>query len=162
MFLKKRVVELLRGVEVLQGLAEEDLERFASAGRKVSFGEGDILLDEGDPPPGFYVVAEGELRVFLPRELKGRKEHRVSDVELNRLREGDCFGEYSLIDRKPASATIRGVRAGSLVHITTETFLRILEGDDRIGKTVYRNLLHLLVRRLRTREKEYDFVLVSG
>jgi len=162
MFLKKQVVSLLGDVEVLQDLEVEDLERFAGACRKVSFGEGDLVLEEGDPPPGFYVVAEGELRVFLPRELKGRKEHRVSDVDLNRLREGDCFGEYSLIDRKPASASIRGARAGSAMHITTEDFLRILEGDDRIGKTVYRNLLRILVRRLRKREKEYDFILVSG
>jgi CRP-like cAMP-binding protein len=162
MFLKKQVVSLLGDVEVLRDLAVEDLERFAGACRKVSFGEGDLVLEEGDPPPGFYVVAEGELRVFLPRELKGRKEHRVSDVDLNRLREGDCFGEYSLLDRKPASASIRGARAGSAMHITTEDFLRILEEDDRIGKTVYRNLLRILVRRLRKREKEYDFILVRG
>lgn len=162
MFLKKRVVKLLGDVDVLRDLESEDLERFAGACRKVSFGEGDVVLNEGDPPPGFYVVAEGELRVFLPRELKGRREHRVSDVELNRLREGDCFGEYSLIDRKPASASIRGVRAGSAIHVATEDFLRILDGDDRIGRIVYRNLLRILVQRLRKREKEYDFILVSG
>lgn len=161
MFLKKRVVKLLGGVEALRGLEPDDLERFAGACRKVSFQEGDVLLSEGDPPPGFYVVMEGELQVFLPRELKGRHERRLSDVNLNRLREGHCFGEYSLIDRKPASASIRGVRPGGMIHITVEDFLRILESDDRIGKTVYRNLLRVLVRRLRKREKEYDVVLVS-
>ena len=161
MFQKRRVVQLLGRVKVLQDLEGEDLERFAGACRKVPFGEGDMILNEGDPPSGFYVVAEGELRVFLPREVKGKKERRISDVDLNRLREGDCFGEYSLIDRQPVSASIRAVRAGSVVLIETEAFLQIIEGDDRIEKIVYRNLLRILVQRLRKREKEYDFLLLS-
>jgi len=162
MFLKKRVVKLLSGVEAFQGLNEEELEPFARACRKVAVREGETLVEEGDPAPGFHVVAEGTFRVFLPETIKGRKEHRISEVKLNRLREGDCFGEYSLMDRRPASASVRAASQGEVVQITEEDFLRILEGNDRIGRIVYRNLLRVLVRRLRKREKEYDLVIVPG
>jgi len=34
--------------------------------------------------------------------------------------------------------------------------------SDRIGKTVYYNILHILIKRLRKKEKELDLVLVIG
>ncbi len=34
--------------------------------------------------------------------------------------------------------------------------------NDRLAKTVYYNILRVLIRRLRKREKEYDFILVVG
>ena len=162
MFLKKRVVKLLSGVAALEGLNDEELDTFARACRTVSVREGDVLVEEGDPAPGFHVVAGGTFRVFLPERIKGRKEHRISEVELNRLGEGDCFGEYSLIDRRPASASVRAASPGEVVQITTEDFLRIVEGNDRIGRIVYGNLLRVLVGRLRKREKEYDLVILPA
>ena len=97
---------------------------------------------------------------FLPEEIKGRSEHRISDVELNDLKAGDCFGDYSLITNMPASASIIARQSGEMIKIPENDFQDILSLNDRIAKTIYHNLLCTLIKRLRKREREYDSVLI--
>jgi len=84
----------------------------------------------------------------------------VSALKVNILQKGDCFGEYSMIDKSPASASIGALTDGELMRITETDFDHILTTHDHIAKIFYRNVLHILIQRLRMREKEYDLLLV--
>ena len=83
-------------------------------------------------------------------------------MKLNILKEGDCFGEYAIIGHTPASASITATESGEVIKIQRDDFNRILMTNDRIARTVYHNMLRILIRRLRKREKEYDMILVVG
>ena len=61
----------------------------------------------------------------------------------------------------PALASVIGVQPGKVLKIKEDEFDRIM-GNDHIGKTVYQNLLRILIRRLRKKDKEFDLVLVVG
>ena len=61
----------------------------------------------------------------------------MSKVQLNTLCAGDCFGEYSLIDQNPISASVVATEAGELIQITKPAFDAVLQANDRIAKTVY-------------------------
>ncbi len=135
---------------------------FSNHCQKVIFREGDTLIEEKHAVSAFYVIIKGQLKVFLPQYIEGRREQRISDVRLGILNEGDCFGEYSLIDRKPASASIIATRSGELLKIPENDFNRILDANDRIAKTIYHNILRMTINRLRKREKEYDLLWVVG
>ena len=74
--------------------------------------------------------------------------------------EGDFFGEYSLIDSKPASASVIATQAGELIKITKHNMDNILENNDRIAKIVYLNILKILVERLRHINREYDEIYI--
>ena len=103
----------------------------------------------------------GKLKVFLPQEIEDGIEKRVSDVKLNVLKEGDCFGEYALIDKRPASASIVAISDGELVKIAEDDFNHVLASNDRLAKIFFHNILRILIRRLRVREKEYDLLLIA-
>jgi CRP/FNR family transcriptional regulator/CRP/FNR family cyclic AMP-dependent transcriptional regulator len=156
------IVRILLESEVFRGLTGDDLKIVSKHCQKVTLKEKDTLIQEGHPAGAFYIVVKGQLKVVLPQEIEGRREHRVSDVKLNVLKEGDCFGEYSIIDKMPASASVIATQAGELIKIAESDFNNILMTNDRVAKAVYYNILRMLIRRLRKREKEYDLILVVG
>jgi CRP-like cAMP-binding protein len=86
---------------------------------------------------------------------------RPSRIHLNRLGPGRCFGEYGVIDDQPSSASAQAVTPSRLCLLTRADFRGIAEEHDRIGKTVYANLLRFLIRRLRSKDKELDLIMLT-
>jgi CRP/FNR family cyclic AMP-dependent transcriptional regulator len=66
-----------------------------------TYSDGDVIFHRGDPPGGMYVIREG--RVVVLRVEDG------DEPTLATLKAGDFFGEMSLFDGKPRSATVRAV-----------------------------------------------------
>lgn len=158
---KTKITDILSHVEVFDGLTKADLKVISKCCQRISFKEGETLIEKGQKSSDFFILIKGQLRVLLPERLEGRKEHRASEIKLNTLNKGDCFGEYSLIEKTLASASVIGIQSGEVLKIPENGFHQIM-ANDRIGKTVYYNLLRILIKRLRQREKELDLVLVIG
>lgn len=155
------VVHLISDIKVFDHFSNEDLAFLSPYFQRVPFKTSDTIVHEGETGVDFYIVMQGTLKVFLPQKIAGAEETRVSDVKLNILREGDCIGEYAMIDKAPASASIVATSDGELLRIAEADFDHILAINDRIAKLFYRNVLHVLIKRLRLREKEYDLLLVA-
>ena len=156
------IVHLISDIEVFNHFSNEDLGILSQYFRRVPFKASDIILKEGEIGSAFYIVMQGALKVYLPQEIASGPELRASDVKLNVLQAGDCFGEYAMIDRSPASASIIAITDGALIKVAAADFNQILDANDRIAKIFYRNVLHILIRRLRIREKEYDLFLMPS
>ena len=158
---QSEVVQLISDIEVFDHFTNEEFDLLSGYFQRIPFAELDIIIKEGDEGSAFYIVMSGKLKVFLPQEIEDGIEKRVSDVKLNVLKEGDCFGEYALIDKRSASASIVAISDGELVKIAEDDFNHILASNDRLAKIFYHNILRILIRRLRVREKEYDLLLVA-
>lgn len=125
-----------------RGLEPRAMDRVIGAAMILEAPPGSQVLFEGQrSSPGFYVVLEGSVEVYQPRE--------GGDVRLNLLGRGDCFGEYSLIDGKPASASLRAVAQAKLYFLPSGLFQKLVANDDHAAATIYRNLLVRLITRLR-------------
>jgi CRP-like cAMP-binding protein len=156
------ILRVLSNSEVFNGLTNDELELFSPHCQKVSFQESDTLLKEGQTGTALYIIIKGQLKAVLPQQIEGRREQRVSEVRLNLLKEGDCFGEYSLIAKMPVSASIVATKSGELIKIPENDFNTILMNSDHVAKTIYYNILQTLIKRLRRREEEYDLILIVG
>ena len=138
------VLGWLRSSVVFRGLNPDDLRRFLPGLQVVKFKAGDLVIAENTVSSSLFVVTDGE---FLGRwNVAG---DGPGDANRSRFVRGDCFGEYSLIDRSPASATVSAVAPSQALQIVRHTFDAALQSDYRIAKTVYFNLLLLLTARLR-------------
>ncbi len=82
---------ILAGSVVFKGLTAPDLDAVLSAAELLPRKPKDLILSEGSPTDGLYVVLEGEVEVFLP-ERAGSGAHRPSRIRLNRLGPGRCLG----------------------------------------------------------------------
>lgn len=151
--------KLLAESVVFERLAPSELDVIMARCRLIDEPAGHELLREGQKGKGLYVILQGSVEVFLPeRSVTGMK--RPSRVRLNVLASGRCVGEYSLIDDQPSSASAQTVTAARLCFLPTDDFRGIVNGNDRIGKIIYANLLRFLVSRLRAKDRELDLVLL--
>ena len=157
----------LANVEVFTGLTRDEIKLFHDSSQRVTFNKADTVIEKGQIGSALYIILTGQfevdlpLGVYVPQQTGSQVERRTTKVQLNTLNAGDCFGEYSLIDQQPVSASVIATQPGELVRITKPAFDAILQANDHIAKTVYYNVLHLLIKRLRKLNTDYNLFLLN-
>jgi CRP-like cAMP-binding protein len=136
---------------VFKGLTSDGLESLQRIGSAVELDAGEVIIEEGQRVTDLFVVIRGELEVFMPQT-----ESRVTRIRVARKGPGDCIGEYSFVDKNPASASVAAKVPSEVFRISQAEFQKKLDADPTIGRTVYRNLLRLLVARLREDNEMLD------
>ncbi|HEY2850942.1 MAG TPA: Crp/Fnr family transcriptional regulator [Gemmatimonadaceae bacterium] len=131
-------VSTLRAVPFFSSLREGDLERLASLFRPREYVRNRVILFAHDPCDAFYIVITGQVKVMLIAE-DGR------EVILSLVREGDFFGEMSLMDDEPYSSSAIAMEDSRLLVLHRDDFRRSIE--DMPGMSF--GLLRALCGRLR-------------
>src|SRR5882724_2176736 len=98
---------------------------------------GEVIIQENDLGETAYVINEGQVEVS--KELDGHKVH------LAYLGAGETFGEMSMIDEKPRSATVTAVTAVVVSEIRRDDFFASFQSDPNVALP----LLKILFERLR-------------
>jgi CRP-like cAMP-binding protein len=84
----------LRAAGAFAGVEDKALARLSRRARRVVHGEGELVVAEGEPGVGFYVIVDGDAAVSVDGEL------------VRALGPGDSFGELSLVSGRPRSASV--------------------------------------------------------
>lgn len=120
----EEAVGRLGKVDLFEGLPTGVLLKVAMLGEERTFDPGTAMVREGESGGGLFVIFEGEAWVT------------VGGQERARLSAGDYFGEISLLDDEPRSATVTAhgtVRAFSLPSFTFRPLLEEhFEVADRV------------------------------
>lgn len=148
---KNEYCRFLAESRVFEGLSLQDVERVFDCGKVTTFPADHIVLQEGKYSKFIYVVFSGSLRVYLPKDQK-----RFSEIYLNELGPGACFGEYSFVDAKPASASVQTTLSSTVFELEKSNFIKFLEVNLVVAQQIYRNLLVVLVKRCRECNDELD------
>jgi CRP-like cAMP-binding protein len=135
-------VATLRAAGIFGALSDEVLTTFGQSLSTERFATGDVVFREGDPARCLYVLLEGEVEVV--KRSHGTREHRVAV-----LGPTDCFGEMSLIDVQPRSATVRAISPLRVLRVNSEDFDRLYRQDVKSYALVALNIARDLSRRLR-------------
>ncbi|MFA6341546.1 MAG: Crp/Fnr family transcriptional regulator [Fibrobacteraceae bacterium] len=122
----KAIVELLKGVDLFSELKEEQLEQLATLVIANDFARDEtIILEKDESTQALFLIASGEVKVFMTG-VDGR------ETILALLERGDFFGEMSLIDGEPRSATVKAVTSAKLLIIRREHFLDLLKSTPEL------------------------------
>ena len=114
-------IQALAKVGIFHGLTPEEVKIFCQSAQRVTCEKTATVIEKGQVGAALYIVLTGQfevdlpLGVYIPQQVGGVVERRMSKVQLNTLRAGDCFGEYSLIDQNPTSASVVATEAGELL-----------------------------------------------
>ena len=136
--------ELLKGVDLFSALDDQQLDTVAQMIIEKLYRKGDIILmEDDDTNQSLFIIAKGEVKVVLTAE-DGR------EAILASLKEGDFFGEMSLLDGEPRSATVRAVEESRLLTIRREDFLQAMKKQPDLALT----LLGEMSRRLRKSNRQ--------
>lgn len=123
------LVSRLRGVDLFEGFSKRALQQLVRSGREVEHRPGHEVAIEGGSGYAFHLVLDGSAHVDVAGA--GRPD----------MHAGDYFGEISLIDGKPRSATVKagddGLRAFA---ISGFEFTRLLGEQPELTKALLVNL----------------------
>jgi CRP/FNR family transcriptional regulator/CRP/FNR family cyclic AMP-dependent transcriptional regulator len=137
-------VDLLKGVELFSELNEEQLGMIANLVIVKNFNRDETVVLEGDDSvQALYLIATGSVQVYMTG-IDGR------ETILSFLERGDFFGEMSLIDGEPRSASVRTVTDAKLLVIHRESFLSLLRKTPEIAMA----LMGELCKRLRKANRQ--------
>jgi CRP/FNR family cyclic AMP-dependent transcriptional regulator len=153
---KNELLRILQEAKIFGGLSDDHIEMISTHGRILNVNINDIIIEEGQAGHPLYVIMEGRAEVFLPKKRKGHTKERPTRIKLNRPAQGDCIGEYSLIDYEPASASVVAITPCKVFEISRADFGKIMTSSDNLAGNVYRNMLKVLIKRSRQSDKELD------
>jgi CRP-like cAMP-binding protein len=113
---------------VFRPFARRDRKLVMGRFREREVAAGEVVVREGDPSDGLYVVLGGEADVL--------KRRGGGEIEVGRLREGDLFGEMSCLHKRPATATVRMRRGGTLLRLPRSAFDALVVTHPQILEVV--------------------------
>ncbi len=132
--------ELLAQLPLFDTLAQEDLEALATKLTERAFKQDSTVFAKGDQGSSMYIVLSGAVQIFLPGDKNGDPPVVLKDV-----RTGEYFGELSLFDDKPRSASVQATVDTVLLELTREEFAEHLGKS----KTAAMAILAEMAERLR-------------
>jgi uncharacterized membrane protein len=113
-------VSLLREVKLFALLDDEHRAALAQLADRSSVEADTVLFRAGDPGESLYVVAGGEVELFL-EDTVGQK------IVLAVAGPGDLFGELALLDEGSRTATAVARVASDLIAVEREDLLRLVQ-----------------------------------
>jgi hypothetical protein len=99
-------------------LTEAQLAGLNSSIETVQVDAGDTILRQGDPADKFYIISKGEVEIV--QDAGGRP------IIVNRLSQGQFFGEVGLLTGAPRNASVRAVTNCELLALTRDTFRAVI------------------------------------
>lgn len=113
-------VEMLNGIELFDLLEEDDRFALAEVIDSKEVAAGETLFQAGEPGESLFVVRSGEIELFI-KDTAGQK------IILTVARPGDMFGELSLLDSGPRTATAIGLIDTELLVLDREDLLLLFQ-----------------------------------
>lgn len=130
------------------GIDQEAARALLASMSRVDLPRGQVLFHEGEPGDRLYVIADGKLKL-------GRRSADGRENLLSVIGPGEMFGELSLFDPGPRTATATAVADATLYELSHAELIQWLEEYPAVAK----HLLEALARRLRrTNEALADLV----
>jgi CRP-like cAMP-binding protein len=125
---------MLAAVPLFEGLSKRQLKQVAKLATLVEHPEGTTIVKQGGPGESLMAVVSGQARV------------QVSGKTVARVLPGDHFGEISLLDGGPRSATVIAETPITLLRVPHESFLRAVVADSPLAIALMKGMARTLRR----------------
>ena len=140
---KTEALDSLRTIPLFSSVSDEDLESIASLLIERRFPKHKTIVEEGLSGDYMYVICEGRVKVT---KLSGDGREKILEL----LEEGSFFGEMSLLDSAPRSASVKALTDVRILALARNDFLNVLRRSPDLALAV----IHELTQRLRQQDEQ--------
>jgi CRP/FNR family transcriptional regulator len=123
---------------LFQGLAEDQLKEIADISIEKRFDKGRLIFNEEDDGNGFYLISEGQVKVF---KLSSDGKEQILHI----FGPGDPFGEVPVFSGQKFPANAAAIEKVSLLFFPRKTFIELISSRPNLAL----NMLAVLSKRLR-------------
>ena len=140
---KEKPTDFLKEVSLFDGMDDKILTQVFNLGKVRHFSKGESIIREGDAGGNLHVIIQGSAEVSLKKDKNDRSRY-LADLE-----RGSIFGEMSVFDSAPYSATVKAREDCSVHVIKGEDFKKYLKKNPEEAFVIFSALVKQLSSRLR-------------
>ena len=94
--------------------------------------KGELIVKQGEIADSFYILAAGQVKVFVSKEEK--------DVIVGTLVAGEFFGEISLFDQEPRSASVEALERCYVQQLSYKSLQKVMDRSPHIAKKMMQGM----------------------
>ena len=125
---KSAMRDLIASLSLFSSCSKRELSLLAGIAEQVDAPRGTVVCREGQTDLGLHVVVDGTVRVA------------VGGAERRQLGRGAFFGEISLFDGGPRSATVEATTDVTLLHVPAWAFNAVLKQEPELAIKMLKEL----------------------
>ena len=141
------ITTFLVKVPIFKNLSHSELNLVKNVVHLRKYQPEEVIFMEGQPGTGMYIITAGGVDISL-------NYRRPNQINLAHMQVGDFFGELSLLDESPRSATAVTVGPTELAGFFRSDLMDVIEKNPILGNKVVLSLAEVLGERLRATNKE--------
>ncbi len=140
---KETYTDFLKEVSLFDGLQDKTLSLIFRLGKVQHFKAGDLIIRENQEGGNLYIIITGRAEVVKAGKDPGSNKH-LADLE-----RGSVFGEMSVFDNAPCSASVLAKEECSVHMIEGPDFKKFLKKNPEVAFDVFCTLISQISSRLR-------------
>lgn len=145
-----QIISVLQTIPSLRGLATDELKLIEPLFTQKTFHAGDFIIVEGTQGNTMYIINRGVVLVT-------KSDRTGEQVSLGVLNDGAFFGELSLFDNLPRSATVTAIEETTIFMLTRADLDKVFTTNLEIANRIYHNTLLEIFSRFRKRLSSFTF-----
>ncbi len=139
-----------RRIFLFQDLEDQEIEQVLGRTHRRDFSAGEVIIQEGKPGDSMYIMVSGEVEITKQLTLVLDEDTPKERVMIRlKAEDGVYFGEMSLLEDAPRSATVTASNECRLLELFQKDFLELIQQNPAMGAKLLLRLAQLLSRHLR-------------
>ena len=134
----KAIAEYLKGSPLFQGVEQTDREALIDVMQRETYQQMDVLFEKDTPGDSVYIILSGRANIYTAA-VEGQQ--LSGSLTIRGYTETQLFGEFSMIDGKPRSASAAAATDLEVLVLHRKDFLRFLKERPVVGLAIMRNLV---------------------
>lgn len=129
----QNIVERLEQTRIFEGIEADALLALVKVMKKRQETAGTLLFHKNNPGDEMFIILSGRVRIFIRNEVG-------QEFTIRHFGPGELFGEFTLLDQQPRSASADVTEDAELLTLDRDTFLEFLKTRPAIGLRMMRTL----------------------
>lgn len=139
---RERLITFLLETPMFEKLDPEEIMEIIHIVEVDQYQAGDIVFREGDPGDAWFVLYRGSVEVL--------KQGATGEKKIVELGSKACFGEISILDGSPRSASIRVSEDSVVLRVPRNTFAGLIDDNHLVAYKLLHHMAILLAERQRS------------
>jgi CRP/FNR family transcriptional regulator, cyclic AMP receptor protein len=139
---------------IFKGLDDGEMHSVAAICQEKDYANGAIIFNESSRDCGMYILVQGQVDIQMTLGIDS------APATVHVIRDGEVFGELSLVDRAPRSATAKSAGDSRTFVLEADAFESLVKTNSHIGYVVMKNIARIVTTRLRDTNIKYTESLI--
>jgi len=141
---------LFKKISLFHDLSDQELKQVLQLAVPRTFPAGSVIIREGEAGDSMFIMVAGEVEITKRLGLVLDEETPNERIIIRlKAEEGVCFGEMSLLENEPRSATVTALTECRLMEMGREVFMKLIRQNSDMGCKILLRLAQLLSKYLR-------------